>query len=87
MDHDNNRYDWVMVSNILIFTPIWGMISDLTNVFERGWNHQLDDNSNNNNNNSNSNSNSNNNNNNSSISNNNNNKSKYWEQPTNQLTN
>ena len=25
-----------------IFTPIWGKISNLTNIFQRGWNHQLD---------------------------------------------
>ena len=26
-----------------IFTPIWGKIPDLTNTFQRGWNHQPDD--------------------------------------------
>ena len=55
------------------FHPYLGYDFDLTNVFERGWNHQLDDNGNNNNNNN--------------TNSNNNNKSKYWEQPTNQPTN
>ena len=27
----------------LIFTPIWGKISILTNIFQMGWNHQLED--------------------------------------------
>ena len=31
-----------MVSNIVYFHPYLGMISNLTNIFQMGWNHQLD---------------------------------------------
>ena len=31
-----------MVSNIFYFHPYLGNISNLTNIFQRGWNHQLD---------------------------------------------
>ena len=27
-------------SNIFMFTPIWGNDPNLTNIFQRGWNHQ-----------------------------------------------
>ena len=33
---------WVVVSNIFYFHPYLGKIPVLTNMFERGWNHQLD---------------------------------------------
>ena len=34
--------DWVLVSNVWeIFTPIWGKWSNLTNMFQMGWKHQL----------------------------------------------
>ena len=32
---------WVVVSNIFYFHPYLGMISNLTNIFQLGWNHQL----------------------------------------------
>ena len=32
---------WVVVSNIFHFYPYLGKISILTNIFQRGWNHQL----------------------------------------------
>ena len=31
---------WVVVSNIFYFHPCLGKISNLTNIFQRGWNHQ-----------------------------------------------
>ena len=31
---------WVVVSNILYFHPYLGKIPNLTNMFQRGWNHQ-----------------------------------------------
>ena len=33
--------DWVVISNIFYFHPYLGKISNLTNIFQRGWNHQL----------------------------------------------
>ena len=32
---------WVVVSNIFYFHPYLGKIPMLTNIFQRGWNHQL----------------------------------------------
>ena len=32
---------WVVVSNICYFHPYLGKIPILTNIFQRGWNHQL----------------------------------------------
>ena len=32
---------WVVVSNILNFHPYLGKWSNLTNIFQKGWNHQL----------------------------------------------
>ena len=32
---------WVVVSNIFYFHPYLGKWSNLTNIFQRGWNHQL----------------------------------------------
>ena len=32
---------WVVVSNIFYFHPYLGKMSILTNIFQRGWNHQL----------------------------------------------
>ena len=40
-EHDIN--DWVVVSSILYIHPYLGKIPILTNIFQRGWNHQLDD--------------------------------------------
>ena len=34
--------NWVVVSNIFYFHPYLGKIPILTNIFQRGWNHQLD---------------------------------------------
>ena len=34
--------DWVVVSNIFYFHPYLGRISNLTNIFQMGWNHQLE---------------------------------------------
>ncbi len=33
---------WVVVSNIFYFHPYLGKIPILTNIFQRGWNHQVD---------------------------------------------
>ncbi len=33
--------NWLVVSNIFYFHPYLGKISILTNIFQRGWNHQL----------------------------------------------
>ena len=33
---------WVVVSNIFYFQPYLGKWSILTNIFQMGWNHQLD---------------------------------------------
>ena len=33
--------NWVVVSNIFYFHPCLGKIPILTNIFQRGWNHQL----------------------------------------------
>ena len=35
--------DWVVVSNICYFHPYLGKWSNLTNIFQMGWNHQLED--------------------------------------------
>ena len=32
---------WVVVSNIFYFHPYLGKISNLTDIFQMGWNHQL----------------------------------------------
>ena len=32
--------DWMVVSNIFYFYPYLGKIPNLTNIFQRGWNHQ-----------------------------------------------
>ena len=34
--------NWVVVSNIFYFHPYLGKIPILTNIFRRGWNHQLE---------------------------------------------
>ena len=36
-------HDWVVLSNIFHFHPYLGKWSNLTNIFQMGWNHQLDD--------------------------------------------
>ena len=33
--------NWVVVSNVFYFYPYLGKISNLTNIFQMGWNHQL----------------------------------------------
>ena len=33
--------NWVVVWNIFYFHRYLGKISNLTNIFQRGWNHQL----------------------------------------------
>ena len=36
------RYTWwLVVSNIFYYHPCLGKISNLTNIFQRGWNHQV----------------------------------------------
>ena len=35
-------YIWLVVSNIFYFHPYLGKIPILTNIFQMGWNHQLD---------------------------------------------
>ena len=35
-------YIWVVVSNMFYFYPYLGKIPILTNIFQMGWNHQLD---------------------------------------------
>ena len=37
-----NTQNWVVVSNIVYFHPCSGTRSNLTNIFQRGWNHQLE---------------------------------------------
>ena len=43
----NHRYQrcqkvyWVVVSNIFYFHPYLGKISNLTDIIQKGWNHQL----------------------------------------------
>ena len=40
----NLIYDvWVVVSTIFYFHPYLGKVSNLINIFQLGWNHQLDD--------------------------------------------
>ena len=34
--------NWVVVSNVFYFHPYLGKIPNLTNIFQRGWNHQLE---------------------------------------------
>ena len=34
--------NWMVVSNMFYFDPYLGKISHLTNIFQMGWNHQLD---------------------------------------------
>ena len=34
--------NWLVVSKIFYFHPYLGKIPNLTNIFQRGWNHQLD---------------------------------------------
>ena len=36
-------HDWLVVSSIFYFHPYLGQWSNLTNIFEMDWNHQLDD--------------------------------------------
>ncbi len=36
------HHNWVVVSNIFYFHPYLGKIPILTNIFQMGWNHQLD---------------------------------------------
>ena len=38
-----SSYKWLVVSNIFYFHPYLGKISNLTNMFQLGWNHQLDE--------------------------------------------
>ena len=38
---DNNDY-WLVVSNIVYFHLYLGKVSNLTNIFQLGWNHRLD---------------------------------------------
>ena len=33
--------DWVVVSNMFYFHPYLGKLSNLANIFQVGWNHQL----------------------------------------------
>ena len=40
---NKRQHDWVVVSNIFYFHPYLGKISNLTNIFQMGWNHQPDD--------------------------------------------
>ena len=39
----NPQDDWVVVSNIFYVHPYLGKWSKLTNIFQRGWNHQPDE--------------------------------------------
>ncbi len=41
MEDKNSNLIWVVVSNIFYFHPYLGKIPNLTNIFQRGWNHQL----------------------------------------------
>ena len=36
------NHNWVVVSNMFYFHPYLGKIPILTDIFQRGWNHQLD---------------------------------------------
>ncbi len=38
----HTRKNWLVVSNILYFHPYLGKIPILTNIFQTGWNHQLE---------------------------------------------
>ena len=38
----NSMNYWLVVSKIFYFHPYLGKIPNLTNIFQRGWNHQLD---------------------------------------------
>ena len=40
MSRGFSYFFWVVVSNIFYFQPYLGKIPNLTNIFERGWNHQ-----------------------------------------------
>ena len=42
-DKSEDKEDWVVVSNIFYFQPYLGKWSNLTNIFQMGWNHQLED--------------------------------------------
>ncbi len=42
MPFHTTNYNWVVVSNIFYVHPYLGKIPILTNIFHRGWNHQLD---------------------------------------------
>ena len=35
--------DWVVVSKLFYFHPYLGKMSNLANIFQMGWNHQLED--------------------------------------------
>ena len=37
----NQLYSWVVVANMFYVHPYLGKIPILTNIFQRGWNHQL----------------------------------------------
>ena len=43
LTHQMFLEDWVVVSNIFYFHPYLGKIPILTNIFQRGWNHQLEE--------------------------------------------
>ena len=38
-----DHWDWLVVSNIFYFHSYLGKIPILTNIFQKGWNHQLVD--------------------------------------------
>ena len=42
LDSCTTIHNWVLVSNIFYFPPYLGKIPILINIFQRGWNHQLD---------------------------------------------
>ena len=42
IQHHMGFVNWVVVSNIFYFHPYLGKISNLTNIFQMGWNHQLE---------------------------------------------
>ena len=41
-DPTYRNYNWVVVSNIFYFHPYLARWSNLTNIFQMGWNHHLD---------------------------------------------
>ena len=40
-ENPSKKTNWVVVSNIFYFQPYLGKWSNLTNIFQLGWNHQL----------------------------------------------